>query len=247
MHQPMVKHGCFVVAEDDSRDRLLTALHGMRVATPLRICELCTLLPVTGAAIVEMTDVNRQQTVCATDEVSDQLQTLQFTLGEGPGVEAVSSGRPVLVSDLREVPHTRWPVFAEAASRTPARALYSFPLQIGVISVGALELYRDQPGPLTTAQLAGALLCADVARWALLGLRAGTDPDAAEPQRWLTDPDLQRTEIHRATGMVMAQLEISAESALATLRAFAYSNDQALNDIAHQVVTRQLRFPQEDR
>jgi hypothetical protein len=244
----MVQRGCLVVAEGDPRDRILAAFPDRRAATPLQVCEVCTtVLPVSGAAIVEMSDVNRQETVCATDEVADQLATLQFTLGEGPGIQAASTGSPVLVPDLREVAHTRWPMFAEAASRTPARAHYSFPLQIGVISVGVLDLYRDQPGLLSTAELAGALLCATVARWVLLGRRAGADPDLAESQSWLSDPDLQRTEIHRATGMVMAQLEISAESALATLRAFAYAHAQPLDDVAHQVATRRLRFPQQDR
>jgi GAF domain-containing protein len=124
---------------------------------PRWLCEACTtLVPVTGAAIAEMIDANRLQTVCATDDVSEALETLQFTLGEGPCVQAVSTGRPVLVSDLREVRPTRWPRFAEAANQTPARAVYSFPLRIGVINMGMLDLYRDQPGPLTDAELAGA-------------------------------------------------------------------------------------------
>ncbi len=158
----------------------------------------------------------------------------------------MNTGSPVLVSELREVAHPRWPMFAEAASRTPARALYCFPLQIGAIKVGVLELYRDQPGVLTNVELAGALLRADVALWALLGSRAGADPDGAEPQR-LTDLDRLRAEIHRATGMVMAQLETSAESALATLRAFAYSHAQPFDDVAHQVLTHRLRFPVDDQ
>ncbi len=70
---------------------------------------------------MEMIDANRLQTVCATDDVSEALETLQFTLGEGPCVQAVSTGRPVLVSDLRRP--TRWPRFAEAANQTPARAV----------------------------------------------------------------------------------------------------------------------------
>ena len=151
----------------------------------------------------------------------------------------------MLVSDLHEIGHTQWPMFAEAASRTSARALYTFPLQIGVISVGVLILYRDQPGPLTAAELTGALLCANVAFWTLLDLRTGTNPDTGGRRRLALDP--QRTEIHRATLMVMTQLNVSAESALATLRAFAYSHAQPLEDIAHQVITRRLRFPIDDQ
>jgi hypothetical protein len=230
------------MAEGDPQEKILAALQGGRAATPRWICELCvSLVPVTGAAIVEMSDVNRREMVWATDEVAEGLETLQFSLGEGPCMYAVRIGSPVQVSDLREGGHTRWPMFAEAASRIPARALYCFPLQIGVISVGVLELYRDQPGPLTAVELGGALLCADVAFWAVLGVRAGADPEVAKPQR-LTDLDRPRAEIHRATGMVMAQLQVSAESALATLRAFAYSHAQPLDDVAHQVVTHRLRF-----
>ncbi len=235
-----------MVAEGDPREQILAALRDRRTATPLRVCEVCTaVLPVSGAAIVAMSGVNRQETVCATDEVAQQLAALQFSLGEGPGVHAVSIWSPVLVSDLREVDHSPWPMFAEAASRTPARALYSLPLQIGAITVGVLDLYRDQPGLLSTAELAGALLCATVARSVLLGRRTGVDPEVAEPPRWLGDPDLAHREIHRATGMVMTQLGISAESALATLRAYAYAHAQPLDEVAGQVLTRRLRFPVE--
>ncbi|MGA9311821.1 MAG: ANTAR domain-containing protein, partial [Pseudonocardiaceae bacterium] len=110
--------------------------------------------------------------------------------------------------------------------------------------MGVLDLYRDQPGPLTDAELAGALLCTDVALWALLGRRAGTDPDLA-PSQW--GLDLHQVDIHQATGMVMSQLGISAESALETLCAFALSQGRPLDEVARQVVTRRLRFPVEDQ
>jgi hypothetical protein len=78
-----------------------------------------TLVPVTGAAIVEMIDANRGQTVCATDDVSEALATLRFTLGEGPCVQAMTTGRPVLVSDLHEVGHPHWPVFGRGRQPDP--------------------------------------------------------------------------------------------------------------------------------
>ncbi|MGH3796946.1 MAG: ANTAR domain-containing protein, partial [Pseudonocardiaceae bacterium] len=151
-------------------------------------------------------------------------------------------GRPVLVSDVREVHHARWPMFAAAASRTPARAVYAFPLQLGAIRAGVFDLYRDRPGLLQRDELAAALLCADVALWALLGLRGGGETDPAEPPRWRTDLGQQRAETHQATGMVMAQMEVSAESALATLRAYAYSRGRPLDDVAREVIARRLRF-----
>lgn len=230
--------------DDGPQSGLLATLRDHRTATPLQVCEAFTaLVPMTGAAILEMTDVNHQEVACATDDVSEWLESLEFTLGEGPCSHAAYTGSPVLVSDLHDVSDTRWPMFAEAASRTPARALYSFPLQIGMISVGVLSLYRDHPGLLTAAERATTLVCAEIASGALIGLRAGAGPALTEPQQWPSDAGSRRAEIHKATGMVMAQLAISAESSLATLRAYAYSSGQPLDDVARQIVTRRLRFP----
>jgi hypothetical protein len=51
-----------------------------------------------------------------------------------------------------------------------------------------------------------------------------------------------RAEVHQATGMVLAQLHMQADDALAILRAHAYAHDTTLADIAHKVVTRQIDF-----
>jgi AmiR/NasT family two-component response regulator len=51
-----------------------------------------------------------------------------------------------------------------------------------------------------------------------------------------------RAELHQATGMVIAQLNIPADDALALLRAHAYAHDTTLGDVAQQVITRQLDF-----
>lgn len=234
------------MTEADPWERIQAALNGQQAITPRWICQVCTtLVPVTGAAIVETIDVNQRHLVYATDEVAARLETLQFSLGEGPCVHAVSTGGPVQVSDLHQSVHLHWPVFAEAASHTPARALYCLPLHIGAIDVGVLGLYRDRPGLLTNAELASALLCAHVAFWTLLAMRLDRNPDLATAQTSVLDP--AQPEIHQATNMLMTQLAISAEAALATLRAHAYAHTQPLEEVAHQVVTGRLHLPLDEQ
>ncbi|WP_214369266.1 GAF domain-containing protein [Pseudonocardia sp. H11422] len=117
------------------------------------------------------------------------LDELQFSLGEGPCVEAFTERRPVLVADLAALTDHRWPMVAAAVSRSPVRALFVLPLQIGAITVGVLDLYRDTPGMLEPDDLAGALRAADAALWSLLGLCTGETVDGvmtracAEPTR----------------------------------------------------------------
>lgn len=218
---------------------------------PQRIGEACLVdLPVSRGAITVMAGANRQQPVWVSDDVAGQLDQLQFSLGEGPCVEAFTEGTPVLVPDLAEVAGHRWPMFAAAARRTPVRALYVLPLQIGAIAVGVLDLYRDEPGMLTTTELAGALRAADAALWTLLGLRAGSTAVEGAPggaDRWLDGSPLRHTEVYQATGMVMAQIGTDPENALSRMRAYAFVHDRAIDEVARDVVARRLRFDEEEQ
>lgn len=93
-------------------------------AAPQRICAVCVdELPLTGAAISLVAGDERQEPVFATDHVAGELDELQFRLGEGPSVEASTRCRPVQVNDLADISDSRWPMFAVAARRTPARGM----------------------------------------------------------------------------------------------------------------------------
>ena len=114
-----------------------------------RICQACVEgLGVDGAAISLMTGGALRETLYASDATIDLLEDLQFSLGEGPCVEAASSGRPVLASDVNDPDETvRWPIYAAAvADRTDVGAVFALPLQWGTINMGVLDLYRRAPG-----------------------------------------------------------------------------------------------------
>lgn len=129
---------------------------------PRRICEACiATLPVSRAAVTMMSGPDQQEPIFVSDAIAAHLDEMQFRLGEGPCVEAYTERRPVLVPDLAEFTDIRWPIFTAAARRTPVRAVFVLPLQVGAIGVGVLDLYRDEPGMLHHDELAGALRAAD--------------------------------------------------------------------------------------
>ena len=232
-----------------------------------RICELCVgALPVTGAAVTAMTSPDHQYPVWATDEAAARIDELQFRLSEGPCVEAFTSGVPVLVADVAAGVSEKWPVFAAAVlQETRARGMYVFPLRGGPISIGVLDLYRDQPGQFGPRELARALRASDAAFWAVLDAHPGArlDPTGApqiegssgpagpqggadvDLEGWLADVPLERAEVYQATGMVIAQLDVTPDAALATLRAHAFVHDRPIDAVARDVVARRLRFTQE--
>lgn len=173
--------------------------------------------------------------VYATNPVSESLEDLQLTVGEGPCLDAFASGGPVLVADL-DAASARWPAFAPAAYALGAAAVFSFPLQIGVVRLGSLDLYRDKPGPLTRLQLTDALILCDLATQ---GVVADLDGHDSEDVSWLADPHAQ---VHQATGMVQVQLGTTTEVALLRLRGHAFIHNMPLAEVARQVVERSLRF-----
>jgi hypothetical protein len=194
-------------------------------------------LGMTGVAVSVLTS-GGGDVVWRTDGVSARLDDLQFTLGEGPGVDAAASGELVLEPDLAAVPVQRWPVFTPAAVELGVRAVFAVPLQIGAICVGVLLAQRDTPGTLVGDLPADLLAFAGAATEALLGA-AGAGP---EPQWIAEQPAGYRAEVHQAAGMISVQLGVGQGEALIRLRAYAFSHRRALAEVAADVVARRMRF-----
>ena len=208
---------------------------------PTRLCTEClSALSVSGVGVALMTaDGPSGVVLAATDGRARQLEELQFALGEGPCVEASSSGRPVLQPDLAAAGSARWPRFGAAVLDAGVRAIFAFPLRVGAIQVGVLDLYRDTPGPLSALDLADALAFTDAATVVVLDLQ---DHNGHGGSAALSGPIDSQAEVHQATGMITIQLGISLAEALLRLRAHAYATGQTVSAVAADVVNRRLSF-----
>jgi len=226
--------------------RVLLAIgHDVRDERKLaeRICRaFIAELDIDGAAISLHTAGNLRETLYASDVTSDLLEELQFTLGEGACMDAARTLHPVLVPDMRDIaPSARWPVYAEAvAEQAGVGAVFALPLHWATINLGVLDLHRKAAGSLPTAQLRDAMGASDIAALMLLGLRTDPGEDRAWDRSWGN-----HVEIHQATGMVLAQLNLSATDAFARLRAYAFAEHRLLGDVARDVVARRLRFTED--
>jgi len=209
---------------------------------PDRLCQECaSTVSVTGVGLALMTAQGPSGViVAATDGAARRMEESQFTLGEGPCVDASRSGRPVLHPDLLATAMNRWPGFAGAALIAGVRAIFAFPLQVGAIRIGVLDLYRDTPGRLTDAQLLDALAFADAATLVLLHFQDGSVDDQVHSV--LSRPLDGVARVHQATGMISVQLGVGLAEALLRLRAHAYGEGRPVADVAADVVGRRMRF-----
>ena len=219
---------------------VVDAARGGAVAVDHVCAAAVSVVGVDSAAVAVILDATPRELMYATDRTASELEDLALMLGEGPCVDATTGG-PVLVGDLTVSEcRIRWPVFAPAAVLAGVGAVFALPLRVGGIRLGVLDLYRACVGDLGAEQLADALVLADTACAVLLddAMRHGVDRDDQWPER----TGLHHPEVHQATGMVTVQLGVSAAVALIRLRAYAYSQDRRLRDVAADVVARRLRF-----
>jgi hypothetical protein len=206
-----------------------------------RLCKVCAeVTDMTGAGLMLMSGDVPRGAVCTTNDVSAHIEQWQDAFGEGPCVDAYREDRPVLEPNLAHPDCSRWFAFAPPAVEAGVRAVFGFPLQVGAVRLGALNLYCDRPGPLSEEQYADALVMADVAAQALLVLQAKAPPGQLALELEACS-DFQ-TVVHQASGMVAAQLDVSVGQALIRLRAHAFGNSRPLTQVAEAVVDRSLRF-----
>jgi hypothetical protein len=197
--------------------------------------------PVSGVAVSTLGGLLGNETVAASDGVAARLDELQFDLGEGPCWDAMRTGRPVLRPDLAG--ETDWPAFTSAVLEHPVTSVFAFPLVVGSLQLGAVDLYSSTRVALTRLQTRQAHeLAVIVGRQVLRHALAGLHPEEDQ----IVPRGFPRRVVHQATGMVMAQLDLGAADATLVLQGHAFAEGRSVMEIAHAVIDRQLTFSSKD-
>jgi hypothetical protein len=236
---------------------IAAAAPGISAANDL--CTACVdLLEVDGAAVSVVYDGASRGTFGSSSESSRRLDEYQFTFGEGPCLDSVAAREAVLVPDLDSPDERRWPMFTRAVLGDGIRGVFALPIMVTSVCVGALDLFREEPGPLDGDHLGGALMAAELASLPLLDLLASNvDEDAEEvldaalksegEDAWGRLADMDRIEVYQATGMLISQLEVGPAEAMVRLRAHAIATNQTASQVAWAIVERRLVLERDDR
>ena len=228
---------------DDRLLRILTRLaadDGTGATT--RLCAVCAeITEMSGAGIMLLADDRPQGSVCTTDEVSAQIEELQYTLGEGPCVDAHrhhapvaragpgQPGRGALGGVLAAQPSRRG---RGRCSGSPSPSAMSGSAPSTCIATGpARSPPINMPTPWWWPRLRRAR--SSRCRPTLSPAQLGAELEAGGNFRFV---------VHQAAGMVAVQLGVSVDEALVRIRAHAFSNDETVVDVAEDVIARRLRF-----
>lgn len=194
---------------------------------------------VSGAVISTLGRPLGSQTVCASDDVAARIDEIQIDLGEGPCWEALRTRRPVLETDIQNGGGEEWPGARAALRELPVGALYAFPMFVGDLGVGSVDLYRRSAGRLPHGDVREMTAVAAAA--ARHVLRRALD-DLGNVDDGMADGPYSRREVHQASGMVAAQLSVSLDDAMLVLRGRAFASGRSVREVAADVVARRIVF-----
>lgn len=236
------------MAAVDRATRVLAAINAVASAESMpvaihHVCVACAAaVKASGVGLYLLGELGLCEPLYVTSPVSEQVAELQVMFGEGPGTEALGEDHPVLVPALGSAASLlRWPAFAPAAVAAGVSAVFAFPLVLGAIAVGAVEIHRSWEGELSAAELTDGLLFADAALPRVLDHLSGSGPTGG-PDLPGNDFEYRWAVVHQATGMVSVQLGSDLTVAFLRLRAHAYLTGRRLSQVASEVVERTLRL-----
>ncbi len=191
----------------------------------------------TEAGILLADEAGDLHFMAASEERTHLLELYQLQAEEGPCQDSFATGQQVAVDDLEDE-RLRWPLFAPKAISVDFRSVQAVPLRLRGDVLGALNLFRTDPGGISDDDLAAVQAMADVATIGLLQQR--------EVHRAVTTTNqLQhalhsRISIEQAKGIVSEQAHVPVDAAFELLRGHARRHNRKLSELARAVTAGEI-------
>ncbi|MFT7711236.1 GAF and ANTAR domain-containing protein [Clavibacter tessellarius] len=191
------------------------------------------LFDASAAGIIIGPDDRHLEVVASTSELSRLVGLMQLEAGEGPCVEAVTTGEVVSVASVAEIGE-RWPAFAALAAGAGYLSVHAIPLRLRGEVIGSLNLFREHEGALNEADATAAQALADVATISVLQERTIRDSTVVRDQlRHALD---SRVLIEQAKGVIAHTHGVDMDEAFRMIRRHARSTSAAMPQVAQGIV-----------
>lgn len=195
------------------------------------------VLDVTAVGLLLASPDEELELVASTSEESRIVETLQLGAENGPCVHCFHTGQPVAVPDIAAMRDT-WPEFAASASEQGFRGVFAIPLRLRSTTIGAMNLFRAEPGELNERDLRAAQALADVATIGILHERSFRANDVVREQLQIALNS--RILIEQAKGVIAHRHGVDMDEAFGMLRTYARTNRVRLVETARGVVERRV-------
>jgi hypothetical protein len=224
---------------DDAVKRAFRAIRSLDVPDDGLSEPFRQAMPIGGVSVSSFGVIGTNETISASDDTAFRVDEIQFDLTEGPCWTALHRRAPVLEGDIVQHPNAEWPAFNEAVRDESVRAVFAFPIVFGPFPLGAVDVYAPDPTDLDHEQveIASALAAAMGRRVLRRVVQAVEDDDA------LVDRNpFSRRVVHQATGVVLAQLDITPDDATLLIQGHAFARKTSMRQVAEEIISGAVRF-----
>lgn len=174
----------------------------------------------------------RPTTVTAAGDFVRRIDEIQYSLNEGPCLQAYESQDLVLTEDLED--EQRWPRFTAAALQHGLRGLVAAPLTVRGSRLGALNVYALRARVFDESTVETAALFAEQASIVLANAEAFTRAQATAIS--LEQALTSRSVIDMAKGIAMAREACGPAEAFDVLRQMSQTQHRKLREIARELI-----------
>jgi transcriptional regulator with GAF, ATPase, and Fis domain len=227
--------------------RLAASLRRLEPATELgtagalrQVVDACEeLFQVTGSGLLIADQDNQMRATAATNGQSRALEDVQAETGQGPCVDAFVNREIVTTDDLAR--ESRWPASRDTLVGHDVRAVLAVPVVLGGVTVGALDVYMDQPYHWDESQKAALSRYSDVVEVMLnAALKTHDSSELADQLQYALD---YRAVIERGIGYVMATYSLDPVDAFNLLRRTARDQRRKVSDVAQELLSGGTTLP----
>jgi len=187
-----------------------------------------------AAGILLLGPEGELRVVASSNEAVRMLELLEVQAEDGPCLECLRTGAPVVNADLGGA-RGRWPCFAPEAAAAGYSVVHAVPMRLRGTVIGALNLFDVEARPEGDDVAGGAQALADIATIAILQHRAVTEARSLNAE--LHEALNSRVAIEQAKGVLAERQGIGMEEAFARIRNHATSHGLRLADVAQAIVS----------
>lgn len=199
-----------------------------------RLCERTQeVLDVQAVGVLLETRQGELGLSAASSDVAAAVDLFELQAGQGPCYDAYVEARRVMETDLHGG-EQRWPAFASKALAAGYSAVFAFPLRLRGECVGAMNLFRREPGEFAPADIDVAQGLANIATIGLLSRRQLTTAETLSAQ--LQHALDSRVLIEQAKGVLAERADLPPDEAFDRIRRHARANNQKLSETCEAVV-----------
>lgn len=190
------------------------------------------LLDVDAAGVILSDQRGGWRPAAGSSERADIVELFALQSREGPFLDCVTTGAPVMVPDLANET-ARWPQFAPAAVGASFHAVCAMPMRLREQLIGALTLLNHEPVDIDPDRIEIGQALADVATIGILHHQAASQAELLAEQLEATRH--HRTVIEQAKGVLAGYGNLNMHQAFTALRHHSHTQRRRLSDVARDV------------